>query len=89
MPDPQRAIRLEMEDLWRKRVRAAQQRYCAAAAKHHEALEQWQQSLVPGADGIHSVSQAANREAIARLEYMRLLRIFTALVVEGRVPPND
>jgi hypothetical protein len=89
MPDFQRTTRPEMEALWHERVRAARGRYCAASAKHHEALEERQQSLIPGVDGTHAIRQAAKVEAMARQEYMRVLRIFTALVVEGEVPPQD
>jgi hypothetical protein len=91
MPDSHNndPTRTELEDLWYLKVQEAKRQYNDATAKWREALEEQQQSPVPSPDGNYAVRRAAKTEAVARLEYARVLQIFMDLVIKGKVPPTD
>ena len=74
--------RREVEDSWRLRLEEAQARYL-------EAKEQYRKFLQAQPDGSHSPSAlelARQAESRARVEYTRVLRIFTELTVDGKMP---
>jgi transketolase len=79
-------LRLELEAQWRSRLQVAQQQYYQASAKYRQVVEEHIQRLTPTPDGAFAVSQAAKAEVAARREYMRVLEIFSPLVVHGKMP---
>ena len=84
--------RSELESAWRERVGRARSRYEEKLAISRrmvgERLE-WPISLAPDPDGRFALNQALKEESAARTEYMRLLRIFTELILRGTPPKED
>jgi hypothetical protein len=66
------------QEVWRKRLEAAESRYEEASAWLQAALEQG-----------CGAAEARLRKTAARVEYLRVLRIFSDLVLRGRVPEPD
>jgi len=66
---------MAQQEIWRKRLVAAEIQYETAAAQLESAI---------GRDC--GVSEARQRKLDARSEYLRLLRIFSDLVLRGKVP---
>ncbi len=91
MPDSRSswARRIQLEALWRSRVREARERYTTAAGRTWAVLEEWEQSLLPSPDGAFIVRRSAELEATALSEYVRVLKVFTELVAHGKVPPPE
>jgi hypothetical protein len=77
--------RQELEDIWRERVREARIKY-EQASKAFRATwgEQFERELTT--DPTFAIEQARNREVAALKEYMRVLKVFTDLVVHGKRP---
>jgi hypothetical protein len=73
-----------MEEVWRKRVESARERYVAAVSRTREV-----QMDVPEGDrgGVLEQEYLAEREALA--QYLMVLRIFKDLVLKGRIPPEE
>jgi hypothetical protein len=73
-----------MEEVWRKRVESARERYVAAVSRTREA-----QMEEPAGDRGAALEQAhlAEREALA--QYLNVLRIFKDLVLKGRIPSEE
>jgi hypothetical protein len=63
------------QEIWRKRLEEAENRYEDASAQLQAALTQ-----------DSGVAEARERKMTARAEYLRLLRIFSDLVLRGKVP---
>jgi hypothetical protein len=63
------------QDIWRKRLEEAESRY-------EEAAVQLQSAMVEG----RGVPEAREQKMVARAEYLRLLRIFSDLVLRGKAP---
>jgi hypothetical protein len=80
-PKPSRS---ELETLWRGYVCEARKRYDVAAAEFARVLNE--QQCAATAAGWLPLRLARLRESMARTEYMRVLKIFTDLVVSGTVP---
>jgi hypothetical protein len=78
-------IRQELEELWRCKVKQAQQHYKDASARWREAIE----ARLPSTDGNSAVRRAAQAQAVARRVYKRILEVFLDLVVKGKVPPAE
>src|SRR5260370_5648369 len=77
-------MRREVEDSWRLRLEETQGRY-------REAKEQYRKFLQAQPDGRpHSpngaLALAREAESQARVEYTRVLRLFTELTVNGKMP---
>ena|SRR5690242_6480677 len=78
--------RREIEELWRTRMRNAALRLDFARNFVKEVQRDFPPELVPSADGQFALQKALQAESFASAEYRRVLRIFTALVMEGIVP---
>jgi hypothetical protein len=72
-----------LEDVWRKRLAAAEQTYHSAA----DALEEAKRQGHP--DTGRDVAAAAERKAGARSAYLSALRKFADLVLRGKSPSDD
>jgi hypothetical protein len=84
MPSPSKQA---LEDIWRQRVREARLRYEAASAAFRKTWgEHFEQRL--SVDPTHAIQQARKVESEALAEYMRALKIFTDLVLHGKIPPD-
>ena len=77
--------RQELEDRWREKVRLACLRYEEAAkafrATWHEHLDER-----PMADPAFAIEQARKVESEALAEYVRVLKIFSDLLLRGKIP---
>ena len=78
----------ELKEYWLNRVRIATERHKTAAAQYREALDVYREKQIPSPDGNHSFRQAVIQENAARREYLRVLQIFTDLVLEGKLPEH-
>jgi len=76
--------RLDLDNLWRERVRTAEQLY------HHARADADADLASCGCDAtsvqIEALRQEQSRESAALDEYMRVLQIFHDLVVAGKRP---
>jgi hypothetical protein len=66
---------MAQQEIWRKQLEAAENRYEDAAAQLESALAQGS-----------GVAEARQQKTAARMEYLRLLRIFSDLVLRGKTP---
>ncbi len=78
--------RKELEDRWRERLDTARHDYDVAVLRFDTVLSDQIKHPLPAPDGSRSVRLARCEESAARNEYMRLLRIFTDLIVHGTIP---
>jgi hypothetical protein len=70
----------ELEDAWRARVENSRLRYQEATTRYGELLKQQR-------DGPESpLAHARHAESAALVEYLRVLRLFTDLIVQGKLP---
>jgi hypothetical protein len=76
----------DVEELWRGRLAAAKAGYETAVARFRTASEDFRSNHTPSPDGGFSVHLAIAAESSARKEYMRVLRMFTDLVLYGKIP---
>jgi transketolase len=83
MTSPISMTRLEMETAWLSKVKAAQQRYCEAAAQYNELRKKSAPHVA------HAVWKAALEKSGTRREYLDVLNTFSRLVVDGEVPPAE
>ena len=83
MDNSQRA-RLLLQELWRQRLEFARRQF-ETAKDHVEAAKEFQ-SQAPPADGGHAFRLALQAERRALEKYRRALRIYTDLVVDGKIP---
>jgi uncharacterized NAD(P)/FAD-binding protein YdhS len=87
-----RPSRRELGAAWRQRVDRARSRYEEKLAIRRQMVGErleWPISLAPDPDGRFALNQALKEESAARTEYMRLLRIFTELILHGTPPEED
>ena len=66
------------QESWRKRLKEAENRY-------EEAAVQLESARAAGC----RVDEAQERKTLARADYLRLLRIFSDLVLRGKAPKPD
>lgn len=76
----------DVEVLWRGRLAGAKASYETAVARFRTASEDFRSNHTPSPDGGFSVHLAIAAESSARKEYMRVLRLFTDLVLYGKIP---
>jgi len=69
---------MAQQEIWRKQLEEAENRYENASAKLQSAL----------AEG-RGVAEARQVKMTARAEYLRLLRIFSDLVLRGKAPQGN
>jgi hypothetical protein len=87
--DPQKQSRAELEQVWRNRLNDCRVSYDLSAAQCRKILAEQRQFAMPAPDGSFAVRQGLLQESAARNEYIRVLKIFTDLVVHGRIPDED
>ena len=85
---PQRC-RADLEAVWRLRLEHAAQRHKLAKANGAKVLEEFTSGRTDPSDGWEAVKRAAMEENAAREEHLRVLKIFTDLVVRRSIPPED
>ncbi len=73
--DEPASFTMAQQEIWRRRLAAAENEYESAAARLECAI---------GQD--RGVDEARQRKLDARAEYLRLLRIFSDLVLRGKIP---
>ena len=81
-----RPFRREVEAQWRERLECARAHYEEKVAIRRQMVAErpvWPINLAPDPDGRFALNQALKEESAARTEYMRLLRIFTELILHG------
>jgi hypothetical protein len=78
----------ELEDVWRERLREARRKYEEAANAFKATWGEHFESRLT-VDPTHAIEQARNVESRALSQYMRVLKVFTDLVVHGKLPPED
>ena len=76
--------RLAQQEIWRKRLSAAEAAYQACTEELRLALVRRHAEASPEAE--EQVRRAEAHKAEARREYLRILRIFTDLVLRGKSP---
>ena len=77
-----------LEDLWRLKLKIAEDRHKATIDKFNRAAEDQRLGLTLHPDGFHAISNALKEETAAQHEYMRV-SIFTELVVNHKLPPDE
>jgi hypothetical protein len=75
-----------LEAAWRHRVEEARRRYQVATERYHR-LSQQSHGLAPTAES--PLLSARHAQSAALDEYRRILGIFTALTVHGRIPEES
>lgn len=78
--------RYDLERLWRERVNGALVNYQRAKNLCSERVVELQTGMTPSPDGNLAVTWASHAESAALKEYLRVLRIFADLVVNGHIP---
>lgn len=79
---------MELEESLRNRLKQARADYDLAAAHLNRMIRESRDGVIPSSDSALAIRQALAKESAKRDEYMRLLRIFTDLVVYDKAP-ND
>jgi hypothetical protein len=79
----------ELTDVWTARLHQSRAVYDSAVSRFREVLADQHKGLMPAPDGSQAVRNARLQESAARNEHMRILRIFTELVVAGKIPEDD
>jgi hypothetical protein len=79
----------DLREKWRTRLEQARARHLEASAEFRDVVWKVNSGSTPVADGSHSVLVARMRENAAQNEFMRVLRIFTDLVTEGKLPEGE
>ncbi len=76
----------QLEDLWRERLNTAKLRLDFARQYMKEVQRDRNSGDIPGPDGNFAYQKALRAENTALAEYNRVLRVFTKLVVDGKIP---
>ena len=77
---------LELQEEWRARVSEARARYARCSQDLREVAAEVRGELLPIEDGGCALRNALKRQNAALAEYMRVLHIFTGLVMDGKIP---
>jgi hypothetical protein len=78
----------QLEAIWRERLRAARLRYDGAAKAFRDTWGEHLETRLT-ADPSFAILQARKVESAALAEYMRVLEIFTDLVLHGKMPAES
>ena len=81
--------RAAVEELWRKRLQEAEVRHNIADHELNKAMEDLTGGLVLPPDGSTAVRNARVAKSAALNEWMRVLRVFTDLILYNKVPDGD
>jgi hypothetical protein len=84
--DDSHTNRRALEDLWRSRLTDAQIRHDFARNHREEVARDLLVGHIPDGNGAFAYREALLAEKMALVEYQRVLDIFTALVVGGKIP---
>jgi len=74
---------------WRARVENAKASYKSAVAHSRQLSDDYRTQEIPRADSGFALRHAIAVENEARSRYIDVLRIFTDLIVSGKLPPED
>ena len=88
-PNARPLSRIEIEEKWRFRLGEARRKHDQAVSLFRRTSEEYRAKETPASDGNLSLHLAISAESSARREYIRILRIFTDLMVQGRTPKDD
>jgi hypothetical protein len=81
--------RRQVEELWRQRVAHARARYDAASKAFRETWGEHFEKEPLSADPTLAIRKAREVESAALAEYMRVLKIYTRLVLDGVLPDDQ
>lgn len=81
--------RLELEESWRSRLHAASVRYQAATERYRRMLEAQSDEIALMPASTDAVVRALQEESEARVEYGRILRMFTDLTMYDKFPDGE
>jgi hypothetical protein len=84
---PRTNDRWELEDFWGLKLKETHERYDVARAHYRRLLEETPEASTTILDG--PLAQARRAEAKALAEYVRVLKTFTELTVDGRLPEDS
>ena len=85
-PEPPVGDRQALLDFWHGQLTEAREKYSLTATRCKTVSRDFIEGALPTPDGGANMVAALKAEARARNEYMRILRIFTDLVVGGKRP---
>jgi hypothetical protein len=85
-PQPCKA---KLEDVWRLRLDEAAKRHKIAKANCLKVLEEFTSGLTVSPEGSQVVRQATSEQDAAREDHLRVLDIFTDLVVRRKFPDEQ
>ena len=71
------------------RLSESRTKYGLSVTRFRKVLEEQMHLGIPAPDGSLAVRNARIQESTARNEYMRVLKIFTDLVLRGNIPDAD
>lgn len=78
--------RRAVEELWRLRLKNAEFWYTDSREQLKKIVRDLPPGEIPPPDGNYAYQQAIRAERLSLTEYTRVLRIFTDLVVKGKMP---
>jgi len=81
--------RIALEKVWQARLRTADERLKAARSHLKDIEKQRRDRMLVSSDGDFAYRQAIRSETAALLNYSRVLRITSDLVVRGVTPPES
>ncbi len=81
------ARRQKLEEIWRSKLEEAELRYKAATNEYGKLLEKTPDGLLQQPNGALVRARQAQTEAL--VEYNRVLRVFTDLIVSGKQPEEQ
>jgi hypothetical protein len=81
--------RLELEVQWRSRLTAAEAHYRFAATQFDKLVTEQRARTLPVPDGSYAIRRAMEIQSEALAEYMRVLGIFTELIVSNKIPQDS
>ncbi|HEV3332855.1 MAG TPA: hypothetical protein VG096_17830 [Bryobacteraceae bacterium] len=81
--------RRRAEAFWRERLRVAENCYHIASANTRQIQAEYTGRSMPTSDGAFALQGAISLENEARLEYVRVLRLFTQLILYGEQPDEN
>jgi hypothetical protein len=86
MATENREARRRSEEIWRERLHQAEIRYHLTSSRTRQMQAEHSNGSMPSPDGDLALRKALRSENAARAEYMRVLRVFTQLILYGERP---
>jgi hypothetical protein len=80
---------IELQEEWRTRLEQARARYDQCTHEFQATEAEVNAGWLPISDGAVVMQTARIRESTAQNEYLRVLRVFSALVLYGRMPDES